>query len=177
MPHLSPHVTCLSWCGNRCGMINFRDTGRLQIVQVSQISKLKEVKVSQVSKPLDHFAHCTIPELKQKFNMLCKLFLLAGVLVAVGAITSATECEKQKEEALQAVHAGMFFFSNSNFQKENFLCFYFAIRMFGRFVPECDFDGTFAKVQCSGSTGYCYCVDPVTGVKTSTPTRGMVKCD
>lgn len=47
----------------------------------------------------------------------------------------------------------------------------------GRFVPQCANDGSFDKVQCYGSTGYCWCVDsdgiPVLG----TMTRGLPYCN
>ncbi|XP_076878389.1 saxiphilin-like [Brachyhypopomus gauderio] len=29
----------------------------------------------------------------------------------------------------------------------------------GVFIPECDADGNYKPVQCSGSTGYCWCVN------------------
>ena len=31
----------------------------------------------------------------------------------------------------------------------------------GSFAPRCDADGAFEPLQCSGSTGYCWCVDDV----------------
>uniref|UniRef100_A0A3Q2QNS3 Ladderlectin-like n=1 Tax=Fundulus heteroclitus TaxID=8078 RepID=A0A3Q2QNS3_FUNHE len=33
----------------------------------------------------------------------------------------------------------------------------------GGFCPQCDADGNFLPQQCSGSTGYCWCVDVITG--------------
>lgn len=42
----------------------------------------------------------------------------------------------------------------------------------GMFVPQCDASGNFLPQQCSGSTGYCWCVDVLTGEKipgTETP--------
>ena len=33
----------------------------------------------------------------------------------------------------------------------------------GAFVPECDANGSFASIQCHGSTGYCWCVAMETG--------------
>ena len=33
----------------------------------------------------------------------------------------------------------------------------------GEYVPQCEEDGRFAAVQCHGSTGLCWCVDPETG--------------
>lgn len=35
----------------------------------------------------------------------------------------------------------------------------------GLFTPECEKDGSFKKIQCHGSTGYCYCVVPESGEK------------
>ncbi|XP_035850138.1 neurocan core protein [Sander lucioperca] len=54
-------------------------------------------------------------------------------------------------------------------------------RVPGHFVPKCDANGNFLPQQCSGSTGYCWCVNVITGVEipnTRTPpgvTR--VQCD
>jgi hypothetical protein len=39
--------------------------------------------------------------------------------------------------------------------------------MIGCQVAQCDKDGTFSAKQCSGSTGYCWCVD-VYGVEIKT---------
>ncbi|XP_054876256.1 ladderlectin-like [Poeciliopsis prolifica] len=33
----------------------------------------------------------------------------------------------------------------------------------GMFCPQCDANGNFLPQQCSGSTGYCWCVDIITG--------------
>uniref|UniRef100_A0A8C9XP04 Thyroglobulin type-1 domain-containing protein n=1 Tax=Sander lucioperca TaxID=283035 RepID=A0A8C9XP04_SANLU len=33
----------------------------------------------------------------------------------------------------------------------------------GEFVPQCDVNGNFLPQQCSGSTGYCWCVNIITG--------------
>ncbi|XP_032373778.1 saxiphilin [Etheostoma spectabile] len=33
----------------------------------------------------------------------------------------------------------------------------------GQFVPQCDANGNFLPQQCSGSTGYCWCVNVITG--------------
>ncbi|XP_068426971.1 uncharacterized protein [Clinocottus analis] len=37
--------------------------------------------------------------------------------------------------------------------------------LIGTFVPQCDEYGNFLPQQCSGSTGYCWCVDTITGKK------------
>ena len=37
----------------------------------------------------------------------------------------------------------------------------------GRFIPRCTKDGSYATLQCHGSTGYCWCVNPSNGVNTS----------
>eukprot|EP00111_Clytia_hemisphaerica_P017537 TCONS_00051917-protein len=45
--------------------------------------------------------------------------------------------------------------------------------MVGHFTPQCEEDGSFKKVQCHGSTGYCFCVAADTGVKVEgTEVRG-----
>uniref|UniRef100_A0A8D0CUN4 Thyroglobulin type-1 domain-containing protein n=1 Tax=Sander lucioperca TaxID=283035 RepID=A0A8D0CUN4_SANLU len=33
----------------------------------------------------------------------------------------------------------------------------------GEFIPQCDGNGNFLPQQCSGSTGYCWCVNIITG--------------
>ncbi|XP_078132722.1 equistatin-like [Sander vitreus] len=38
-------------------------------------------------------------------------------------------------------------------------------RVPGHFVPKCDANGNFLPQQCSGSTGYCWCVNVITGVE------------
>ena len=54
-----------------------------------------------------------------------------------------------------------------------------ATGLIGEFVPQCEEDGSFASTQCSGSTGYCWCVDEY-GVEisgTSIPSwQGMPDC-
>merc|ERR1719189_2231689 len=50
---------------------------------------------------------------------------------------------------------------------------------FGAFIPQCNADGTYASMQCWGSTGSCWCVDPqgneILGTK-STPGQDMPEC-
>ncbi|XP_048580646.1 fibrillin-1 isoform X2 [Nematostella vectensis] len=47
----------------------------------------------------------------------------------------------------------------------------------GRFVPLCNDDGSYADVQCHGSTGYCWCVHPDNGQEvTGTRQRGQPDC-
>ena len=31
--------------------------------------------------------------------------------------------------------------------------------LLGQFTPQCEKDGSYSKVQCHNSTGYCWCVD------------------
>ncbi|KAF8771850.1 Saxiphilin like protein [Argiope bruennichi] len=33
----------------------------------------------------------------------------------------------------------------------------------GGYVPQCDANGNYTKLQCVGSAGQCFCVDPSTG--------------
>ena len=48
--------------------------------------------------------------------------------------------------------------------------------LIGEFSPEC-LEGKYKEVQCSGSTGYCWCVDIETGVKKQgTDVRGTPDC-
>eukprot|EP00999_Lentomonas_sp_LEN2_P001085 NODE_2091_length_655_cov_66.731061_g2041_i0.p2 GENE.NODE_2091_length_655_cov_66.731061_g2041_i0~~NODE_2091_length_655_cov_66.731061_g2041_i0.p2 ORF type:complete len:175 (-),score=48.99 NODE_2091_length_655_cov_66.731061_g2041_i0:55-579(-) len=49
--------------------------------------------------------------------------------------------------------------------------------LLGGYVPHCDDDGSFSRVQCWGSTGYCWCVEKQSG-KTipGTKVRGQPKC-
>ncbi|GIY42970.1 u56-Theraphotoxin-Sfo1a_1 [Caerostris extrusa] len=46
----------------------------------------------------------------------------------------------------------------------------------GSYVPQCGSDGSFDKKQCHGSVGVCFCVDTMTGRKTSEVTRDDLKC-
>ena len=51
----------------------------------------------------------------------------------------------------------------------------------GTFSPTCEEDGSYAKKQCHGSTGYCWCVnqytgDEIQGTMTS-PTQTPVDCE
>lgn len=53
--------------------------------------------------------------------------------------------------------------------------------VFGQYIPACSDDGNYARQQCHPSTGYCWCVDPVTGkeiAETSVPPGGnSIDCD
>lgn len=44
--------------------------------------------------------------------------------------------------------------------------------LLGAYQPQCEDEGSFSEVQCHGSTGYCWCVDPVSGRPRSELTRG-----
>ena len=35
----------------------------------------------------------------------------------------------------------------------------------GEYIPRCNSDGTYQHQQCHSSTGYCWCVDPITGIE------------
>ena len=43
--------------------------------------------------------------------------------------------------------------------------------LIGSFQPQCDEDGSFSRVQCHGSTGHCWCVDPESGQLVSDQVR------
>ncbi|CAG2104233.1 unnamed protein product [Medioppia subpectinata] len=45
----------------------------------------------------------------------------------------------------------------------------------GAYVPQCAPDGGYAKTQCHGSTGHCWCVNDV-GAQVGQKTRGTVTC-
>ena len=50
----------------------------------------------------------------------------------------------------------------------------------GHFTPACEADGTFAAVQCWGSTGYCWCALPDGTEVDGTRTRerdSLQECD
>ncbi|KAG8181836.1 hypothetical protein JTE90_003983 [Oedothorax gibbosus] len=47
--------------------------------------------------------------------------------------------------------------------------------MVGNFVPTCNSNGTYAKKQCHGSTGYCWCADEE-GTRVSEEVRGELEC-
>ena len=46
----------------------------------------------------------------------------------------------------------------------------------GAFVPQCEEDGSYSKVQCHGSTGYCWCVDELGTKLEETIQRGRPNC-
>uniref|UniRef100_A0A3Q1IFG4 Thyroglobulin type-1 domain-containing protein n=1 Tax=Anabas testudineus TaxID=64144 RepID=A0A3Q1IFG4_ANATE len=49
----------------------------------------------------------------------------------------------------------------------------------GSSCPQCDSNGNFVPKQCSGSTGYCWCVNIFTGEEipdTRTPPGTKLKC-
>lgn len=46
-----------------------------------------------------------------------------------------------------------------------------ATGLVGAYSPQCNEDGTWVKLQCHGSIGYCWCVDSNTGEKTREPFR------
>ncbi|XP_042900506.1 U20-hexatoxin-Hi1a [Parasteatoda tepidariorum] len=48
--------------------------------------------------------------------------------------------------------------------------------LLGAFKAQCEEDGKFKKEQCHGSTGHCWCVDPLTGEKKTEPKRGKANC-
>ncbi len=55
---------------------------------------------------------------------------------------------------------------NSSLSRQTGLCEYVrqhSPNTIGAFVPQCDAHGNFLPQQCSGSTGYCWCVDIITG--------------
>ncbi|CAL1285387.1 unnamed protein product [Larinioides sclopetarius] len=39
--------------------------------------------------------------------------------------------------------------------------------LIGAFKPKCEADGTFSRKQCWSSIGKCFCVDPISGEKTT----------
>ncbi|KAF8771976.1 U24-ctenitoxin-Pn1a-like [Argiope bruennichi] len=45
----------------------------------------------------------------------------------------------------------------------------------GNFIPTCNNSGTYARKQCHGSTGYCWCADE-NGNKVSDQVRGEINC-
>jgi nidogen (entactin) len=42
----------------------------------------------------------------------------------------------------------------------------------GHFIPQCEDSGHYTKMQCHGSTGYCWCVDRETGEEKSETKKG-----
>ena len=50
-------------------------------------------------------------------------------------------------------------------------------RLIGAFNPKCNEDGTYARVQCWGSTGYCWCASEDGTEWPGTRVRGQPKCD
>ncbi|KAJ7356065.1 hypothetical protein OS493_026988 [Desmophyllum pertusum] len=48
--------------------------------------------------------------------------------------------------------------------------------LLGRFVPTCSADGSYAPMQCHGSTGFCWCVTKDGQEIAETKIRGHPKC-
>ncbi len=49
--------------------------------------------------------------------------------------------------------------------------------LLGEVIPQCDEDGLFVMHQCESVSGYCWCVDPESGITLSQPVRFKVpKC-
>lgn len=74
--------------------------------------------------------------------------------------TEKTKCEIEREEAV-----------SSNYREP---------KSIGSFVPQCQVNGLYTKVQVHGATGNAWCVDEVTGdeingTRTS-PGEGMPAC-
>ncbi|XP_068730483.1 thyroglobulin-like isoform X2 [Montipora capricornis] len=46
----------------------------------------------------------------------------------------------------------------------------------GRFIPQCEEDGTYSQIQCWASTGYCWCVDAEGREVAGTRMRGEPSC-
>jgi len=46
----------------------------------------------------------------------------------------------------------------------------------GTYTPRCETDGHYSKVQCHGSTGFCWCADPKSGEKVTEPSRQRPTC-
>ncbi len=44
--------------------------------------------------------------------------------------------------------------------------------LIGAYMPQCEESGLFSEVQCHASTGYCWCVDPMSGKPASELVRG-----
>lgn len=53
-------------------------------------------------------------------------------------------------------------------------CFFFAFEFQGRFIPSCDEDGFYRKLQCD--RGECWCVDQNGGEVAGTRVRGKTDC-
>ena len=47
----------------------------------------------------------------------------------------------------------------------------------GRFIPKCRADGSYAPMQCYGSTGFCWCVTKDGKEIPDTKIRGIPKCE
>ena len=49
-------------------------------------------------------------------------------------------------------------------------------KLIGAFVPKCEDDGSYKKIQCHGSTGYCWCVNDEGVKQAGTEKRGRPDC-
>ncbi|XP_055954035.1 testican-1-like [Argiope bruennichi] len=88
--------------------------------------------------------------------MLRQLLFITLTLVVIAQIVQGdSDCENQRNKVLGDLKKGMF----------------------GEFIPSCDADGNYKKAQCNAYTGYCFCVDPMTGKQIGEKTMGEAKCE
>ncbi|CAL1285386.1 unnamed protein product [Larinioides sclopetarius] len=69
-------------------------------------------------------------------------FLLVVLVINLTMANAKSSCEEQREQAI-----------NND--------------LIGAFKPKCEADGTFSRKQCWSSIGKCFCVDPISGEKTT----------
>lgn len=84
-------------------------------------------------------------------------FIYILTIISIISVDAKTPCEELRDSGLANSETGMI----------------------GNFIPKCSADGFYEKMQCQGSTGYCWCVEPSGEEIPDTrkgPGQGIVDC-
>ena len=110
--------------------------------------------------PVTHDIACATDENNTVMSSAAPATHNIGIVVYFPSVRSSiemSECQFKLADALSSKNIGL--------------------QPVGRFIPQCEKDGNYSRIQCWSSTGYCWCVDPKTGVEQElTRVRGKPNC-